>query len=232
MKQTFLFILLNFVIISFSLAQEEIYDNSNKNNNRIETSEELPKDDNTTIRNNKRTNNNEIEEDEKENEEESTKKFDPSKLRIGGNFGLQFGSYTYVNLSPTVGYLFLKDRLQLGAGPIFIYQSIRYTNNFRQKSFVYGADIYARGYVWKGVYLQAQYDLVNKESYYNFGQRLNVHHLLLGGGYAQPIGNAASFYISMLYNVINNDESVYQGTFGKIPLILNIGFGIGINKRN
>ena len=34
--------------------------------------------------------------------------FDKSKLTFGGNFGLQFGDYTVVNISPQVGYNFSK----------------------------------------------------------------------------------------------------------------------------
>lgn len=34
--------------------------------------------------------------------------FDMSKLTVGGNFGLQFGDYTIVNISPQVGYKFSK----------------------------------------------------------------------------------------------------------------------------
>ncbi|QQR97643.1 MAG: hypothetical protein IPK18_12475 [Sphingobacteriales bacterium] len=230
MKKTFLLITLVLQLCYVSFAQEEIYDDVNKNrrkNSDTESYDELPSDNSSTK---SKTNNTNSEDENTTDEEEIPKKFDPSKLRIGGRFGLQFGSYTFVNISPTAGYLFLKDRLEVGAGPIFIYQSIRYANNYRQKSFVYGADLYGRGYIWKGIFAQAQYDFVNKESYFEY-KRVNVHHLLIGGGYAQPIGDAASFYFSLMYNVIRSDESIYQGTFGKIPLMLNIGFGIGINRR-
>lgn len=155
-----------------------------------------------------------------------------NRLRLGGNFGLQFGAYTYINLSPTVGYMAVKNRLEVGAGPIFIYQRYRYTNNYAFSFFIYGADIYTRGFLYKGLYLEARYDPVNKPSYYNLDRRLWVHHLLLGAGYAAPIGDIGVFNVSLLYNVLDSDESVYQGTFSsKFPLILNMGFGFGIGGR-
>ena len=155
-----------------------------------------------------------------------------NRLRIGGNFGLQFGSYTYINLSPTAGYLLAKNRLELGGGPIFIYQRYRYTNLYSYSSFVYGVDFYARGFLYKGLYLEARYDPINKPSYYIANTRLWVHHLLLGAGYAAPIGKIGTFNISLLYNVLNNKESIYRGTFSdKVPLILNMGFGFGIGGR-
>lgn len=155
-----------------------------------------------------------------------------NRLRIGGNFGLQFGTYTYINLSPTVGYMLAKNRLELGGGPIFIYQRFRYSSYYAYSFFVYGADAYARGFLYKGLYLEARYDPVNKPSYYNTDRRLWVHHLLLGAGYAAPIGKIGVFNISLLYNVLNNSESIYRGTFSdKVPLIVNMGFGFGLGGK-
>ena len=223
MKQLLFFLF--FFISAFNLlAQEEFYDAPRpKTPVYIDNREELLNDEETPTKQKR---------NERYADEDSVqKKFDPSKLRIGGNFGLQFGNYTFVNLSPTVGYIFLKDRLEVGAGPIFIYQSVRYNYNYRQSYLLYGGDFYTRGYIWKGIFAQAQYDLINKESYYK-NERINVHHLLIGGGYSTPIGNVGSFYASLMYNVLNNKESVYRGTFGEFPLIMNVGFGFGINRKN
>ena len=38
------------------------------------------------------------------------------RLFFGGNLGLYFGSLTYVNISPTIGYRF-SDRFGAGLGP-------------------------------------------------------------------------------------------------------------------
>lgn len=116
--------------------------------------------------------------------------------------------------------------------PILIYQRFRFSNINAISFFVYGADIYARGFLYKGLFLESRYDLVNKPSYYNLDRRLWVNHLLLGAGYAAPIGKIGVFNISLLYNVLDNDESIYQGTFSdKVPLIINMGFGFGIGGK-
>jgi len=155
-----------------------------------------------------------------------------NRLRIGGNFGLQFGNYTYINLSPTVGYMAVKNRLEVGAGAVLIFERFRITNNFALSSFVYGADIYTRGFLYKGLYLEARYDPLYKTSYYNIDRKLWVHHLLLGAGYASSIGKIGVFNVSLLFNVLDNDESVYRGTFSsKFPLIFNVGFGFGAGGR-
>lgn len=154
------------------------------------------------------------------------------RLRIGGNFGLQFGNYTYVNVSPTFGYMVVDNRLELGGGPIMIYQRFRFSSTDAFSFFVYGSDIYARGFLYKGLYLESRYDLVSKPSYFDLDKRIIVHHLLLGAGYAAPIGKIGVFNLSILYNVLNNDESIYRGTFSdKVPIIFNMGFGFGIGGR-
>jgi hypothetical protein len=154
------------------------------------------------------------------------------RLRIGGNFGLQFGDYTYVNISPTAGYMVIKNRLEIGGGPIFIYERYRFSSIDKISWFIYGPDVYTRGYLWKGIFLEARYDGVYKPSYYDFNKKIFAHHLLLGGGYAASMGKIGSFYISALFNVINNNESIYKGTFGNFPLILGFGFGFNIGGRN
>ena len=126
----------------------------------------------------------------------------------------------------------IKNRLELGAGPIFIYQRVRNSSYGAVSFFVYGTDVYARGFLYKGLYLEARYDAINKSSYYYLNRRLWVHHLLLGAGYAAPIGKIGVINASVLYNVLNNRESVYRGTFSdKVPLIVNIGFGFGIGGK-
>lgn len=58
------------------------------------------------------------------------KKFDPSKLVFGGNLGVSFGDFTFVNISPQVGYRF-SPIFTAGAGINYIHNSFktRYSNN-------------------------------------------------------------------------------------------------------
>src|SRR6476619_3158049 len=56
---------------------------------------------------------------------EPKKGFDKDKLFFGGNFGLSFGDYTLINISPQIGYRFNKW-IAAGTGLNFIYSSIRY----------------------------------------------------------------------------------------------------------
>ncbi len=212
------------LIAQNAFAQEEIYDKPVRVVDTLENTPDGSPEENTRSAKTK----------EQQNAQDAmeARKEKLNRLRIGGNFGLQFGTYTYINVSPTVGYMVVKDRLELGTGPIFIYQRYRYSSSYALSFFVYGADAYARGFLYKGLYLEGRYDPVNKPSYYNLDRRLWVHHLLLGAGYAAPIGKIGVFNISLLYNVLNNRESIYRGTFSdKVPLIVNMGFGFGIGGK-
>jgi hypothetical protein len=174
------------------------------------------------------------------------KRWDWSKARIGGNFALAFSSGAIlVDATPTFGYK-VHNMVEVGGGyKIFYYKDDAIPlvdgNGFivgfvDYKDFIHGPIGYGRFNVWQGVFLMGQYEMANKEPYYvdindpTSFNRINVHHLLLGGGYSSPIGSAGQINISLLYNVLDQRESIYQfGTFGDFPLLLNISVGFGIS---
>lgn len=178
------------------------------------------------------------------NSESSGKKWNWENARIGGNFAMSFSSGgLFIDASPTFGYK-INRIVEAGVGFKMLYyrqKDVYFDNNSNQtfdyKSVTYGPLAYGRFTVWEGIFLMAQYEMANKEPYYvtsfaDINNRLNVHHLLLGGGYSTPIGNAGNLNISLLYEVIDNKESIYQfGTFGERPLLLNISVGFGISRR-
>ena len=154
------------------------------------------------------------------------KKWDWKNFRVGGDFGLSFGSVTYVDISPAFGYWVIPQKLQLGISTVFIYQSMKIDFQ-RWKSFIYGGGAFADYVIWRGLFARGEFQMINKESYNPPYQRVNVPSLLLGAGYIQPIGEVGNFYIALLYDVLDSDESIYSHTFGDVPLVLKVGFGIG-----
>jgi hypothetical protein len=186
-----------------------------------------------------KTTDNEETETAPDNDENEDKKFDWSRTRVGGGFGIQFGDVTSIELSPQFGYYVIKDKLLTGAGINFTYYSQRNTTYYNYngstyvsspfKSVFYGGNIFTQYNIYKGLNVYGQYELINKDSYYK-DERVNVSHLLLGGGYSLQLGQVAQMNIMLLYDVINSRESIYQGTFTpNLPLILkvNVGFGLG-----
>lgn len=166
-------------------------------------------------------------------EAEEKKGFDKSRLFYGGNFGLSFGDYTIVNVSPQLGYRF-NNFFAAGAGVNFQYSSIKYRDFYGNTSYktsygVTGLNAFGRVYPIQYILLQVQPEMNyvwGKYKYYD-GQpdrKLNgelVPSLLLGGGAAIPSGRG-SFIAMVQFDVLNNIKSPY----GNRP-IYNFGYNIG-----
>jgi hypothetical protein len=173
---------------------------------------------------------------EAEEKEEKPKGFQKEKVFVGGNFGLSFGSYTLINVSPQIGYRFT-DHFAAGTGLNFQYVSLKekYTNgaNFRKTSQgVVGLNVFGRVYPIQQFMIQAQPEMnyvFGKEIYYDSDPRqeykLNtriVPSLLLGGGLVIPSGRGAMI-LSVFYDVLQEDYAPY----GKRPII-NFNYNIGL----
>lgn len=156
-----------------------------------------------------------------ENHSEKKKGFDKSKLFFGGNFGMTFGDYTLINVSPQIGYRF-NENLAAGAGINFQYISIKerdYNGNpvDRISQGVTGLNVFGRVYPFRQLMLQAQPELnyiFGKIKYYNPPSKTNIDaaivpSLLLGGGIVFPAGNG-EFIISVFYDVLQHTRSPYS----------------------
>ncbi len=74
------------------------------------------------------------------------KKFDPRNLVFGGNLGASFGDYTFVNISPQVGYMF-SPMVTAGAGINYVHSSYktRYSNEEITETYNYaGINLFGR----------------------------------------------------------------------------------------
>lgn len=163
-------------------------------------------------------------EKEKEKEEgekaapEKKKGLDPQRLFFGGNFGLTFGNFTFVNISPQVGYR-ITPMFSAGAGLNFIYQSDKYYNGGREvrNSLGYaGLNIFGRVNPFRFILLNAQPELN-----YVWGKtkvegladsKINpkfVPSLLVGAGAAIPMGGRGSMIAMLQYDVVQDNLSPY-----------------------
>lgn len=155
------------------------------------------------------------------------------RIFFGGNFGMQFGTITNIEVSPLVGY-HITPRLSAGLGSRFEY--------FRDKGFIYpyettiyGGSVFSRFIVIQnlgeglnlglntGVFAQAEYEMLSLEREYfeppyNGTGRFLVHSVLVGGGIIQPVGRRSAILISVLYNLNESARSPYSNP------IIRIGF--------
>lgn len=136
----------------------------------------------------------------KEEPEDEEKVPFSERLVYGGNLGLWFGSFNYVQLNPMVGYK-LTD--WWAAGPGFNYT---YFGNSRANINYYGPSVWTRVRPLPGFYLHTEFSAL-KTNYYD----KTVPVWLVGGGVVAR-GDFASLALFLMYDVIQDDNSPYYGS--------------------
>ena len=149
------------------------------------------------------------------------------RIFIGGNAALTFGTITFVGASPIVGYK-VTDDWSVGVGGSYYY----FRDNFYDYSTsIYGGLLMSRYIVYRGLFIEGNFEENNQDAItivdpinnkYTLSRKW-IPSLLLGGGYSESIGGRSAFFISILYDVIQNPNSLYY----RIPVI-RAGFGFGI----
>lgn len=141
---------------------------------------------------------------------------------IGGNFGLQFGTITLVDISPLVGFR-LTNNLSLGIG--FTYQYYKdksYTEVY--KTNMYGGRLFSSYWIVPEVFAHIEYEILNfdiPDSNDNL-VRKNEAGFLVGGGYRQMIGPNMYSDLMILWNLNKSIYSPYTNP------IYRLGISIGI----
>lgn len=135
----------------------------------------------------------------------------------GGNFGLMFGTITYVELSPLIGYR-ITDKLSVGPGVSYIYLQ---DNRFDLSTNIYGGRLFARYNITDYLFGHGEYEVLNRESPYSLDGRVNVTSIFIGGGYRQRLGANSFLSIMGLWNLNDSEYSIYRNP------IIRMGFSTG-----
>lgn len=147
-----------------------------------------------------------------------------NRIFTGGDFGLQFGSQTYIQIAPLVGYR-ITDQFSAGITGKYIYYSVKSDYaGFDYKTNIYGGGIFTRYNVIEEVFLYAEFEALSLEipiSVFEMNRRI-VSGLFLGAGYRQFIGDYSSLNLMLLFDVIEDQYSPYSN-----PQI-RIGFDFGL----
>ena len=153
-------------------------------------------------------------------ENRSEQLFEDFKNRIffGGNVGAQFGNYTFVDLSPLVGYRITED-FSAGIGVTYNFLQFR-SGNTRYKTDIYGGRVFARYFVWENLFLHGEYEVLNGQWDYS-SDRFNIENILGGGGYRQMLSDRAAMTLLVLWNFKQNNYSLYSNP------IIRAGFTFG-----
>lgn len=135
------------------------------------------------------------------NYEKPRKAPEDKRFLAGGSIGASFGTITSVDVSPLFGYR-ITDMFRAGIG--FTYQ---YINNkqifFDYKLSLIGGRAWAQHDIIMGIFAHAEYEYLNARfsSGDNPPEGSNYPSILLGGGYAAPIGEASALQIQILYPI-------------------------------
>lgn len=144
------------------------------------------------------------------------------RMYYGGNFSLQFGSVTYIDISPLAGAM-ITDKLSAGLGATYQYLNFRRASS----SSVYGGRLFGRYNITQNFFTHSEVESLNT-AYVVPGataaqDRLNrdwVTGVFVGGGYFTPFGNRGGANITLLYNLTyDNRRSPYNE-----PYVIRVGF--------
>lgn len=126
--------------------------------------------------------------------------WDWEKVYYGGGIGMQFGSYTLVNVAPEMGYN-VTERYSVGVGVRYMY----YADNTYKPPYeinIYGASIFNRFIVTDFLFLHGEYEALNGPWAIG-GLRSTLNNVWVGGGLKQG-SESVSFNIMALWNLNDN----------------------------
>ena len=140
------------------------------------------------------------------------------RLFFGGNLGGIFGTVTFIEVSPMVGYN-ITDRWQAGTRLSYQYFSDRRVDIHGS---LYGASIFSRYFIWQDLFAHVEFEGLNDP--WSSSERSIIYNPYIGGGYVARIGSVAGVAFTLLYNL-----NVNSPTSASNP-ILNIGFVYGLPR--
>jgi len=146
------------------------------------------------------------------------------KIYYGGTFGISLGSYTMIGIYPLVAY---KLTPKLSAGVKFSYQYVsdnRYSTKYNTSN--YGGSVFSRFRVTQRLYTHVEYEQMNYDLYdysTNSTSREWVPFLYVGAGYSQNLGGNVWLNLQVLFDVLQNENSPYNGW----EPFFSVGIGAG-----
>lgn len=148
------------------------------------------------------------------------KQFDPEadpgffdRVYFGGDFNLQFGTFTVINISPLAGYM-VTNRFSVGPGITYQYlkgQAIDLSTGqrFNYSTNIFGGRVFARYNITRQFFAYSEYESLRVEFPDENGTQLEkdwVPGFFVGGGVFQPVGGRAGLGLTLLLNLLHDDR--------------------------
>lgn len=142
------------------------------------------------------------------------------RMYYGGNFGMQFGTVTMIDLSPLAGVM-ITPKFSGGIG--FTYQYFNDSRFAGGSSSSFGGRIFSRYNILPNIFFHTEIEKLNFDHYDfatdRFG-RIWSNAFFVGGGYFMPFGQRGGVNFTLLYNLIHNNlRSPYIE-----PYVIRVGF--------
>ena len=144
-------------------------------------------------------------------------------LYWGGDFGMSFGSYTYIRIAPVLYYEAFDDMF-IGAGLDYTYYKDVRNPIYTVEGSIWSPRIFSRYFVFEDIFVHAEYQRIYyKDKYSRINPNGWVYEdgIYAGGGYRQWMGNNSYMFIMLLFDLRNSDIN-----FGINPRI-QFGFAAG-----
>ena len=151
------------------------------------------------------------------------------RLFYGGSLGLQFGTFTDIEVSPIIG-LWVLPRVGIAVGPNFRYYKDPYDHTT-----IYGGRAYVQYLFLQdinniiplglhlGLFLHGEDEALSLESAFfktpDSSGRFILNTFLAGGGVRQPLGQRSSLNFIFLWALNNSEYSIYGNPEIRISVI-------------
>jgi hypothetical protein len=157
------------------------------------------------------------------------------RLIFGGGLGLQFGTVTFIDVSPVVGYR-ITEKLEAGIGATYKYY--KYNDFYVDattgqkidlKSHMFGGSIYTRYHLLKNLFAHVEYERLkyNYDDIYSSGGQIirdpihtYINSLFVGGGLRQQISANSYLFIMALWNLTEEPLSPYSNPVIRMGVLL------------
>lgn len=142
------------------------------------------------------------------------------RLYFGGNFGMQFGTVTLLDISPLAGVM-ITPKLSAGVGITYQYFDDRRFIGGETSS--YGGRLFGRYNILPNIFTHAEFESINFDNYNIVSDRFEriwSEALFLGGGYFVPFGASGGANFTFLYNVLHDNLNSPYGE----PYVIRLGF--------
>ena len=152
--------------------------------------------------------------------------FSKERMFTGGNFWLQLGSFTIIDISPSLGYK-VTEELRDGAGISYQYFRQNTGSGILSES-RFGYRVFSSYQLFKNAALYAEYERLRLRDYwYNGGQHVWINNLWLGGAYRQWLGPNSAVDLLVLYDARFDNNPAKPFMFGNSPWTTRITFMFG-----